>query len=483
MASGRYYSWSLGRRLGLTAWIYVASILLNLVISSACLLLFFKPAFRDTEALFAQQQQVERIRADVRRCRSTGGRRPASQASFPDHEATAQKISRTILNLGGSSLARSIGPRWEPIRDLSKQHIAAESQSGGPPGAVQSERFLSSLDRLLSDEIHALGTRRQQSIYRATEAQSRIVQILVVNTCIGAGLCVVGLWFVRTWVVQPVGVLKQATARVRQGDFSPHVRLPQSDELGELGNQISRMAAQISRLQDQLVDRERQAAASEMVTHLEEHMRAPLAEIRVLSATGAENEARDREILECRERIAATVTRFEDWLQQLKASLAPARSDLRPVVVAEAISNVLAAVRPTLERLRVHAAVDLDPALREVQIDRLQFEQAIIALVTNAAEASAANQTVRIVVRVCRLPDQGWELEVQDGGCGIPPELMDRIFLPFFTTKRDGNGIGLGLVKAIVRQHGGELHVHSEPGKGSRFVARMPSAVRTAATT
>ena len=116
----------------------------------------------------------------------------------------------------------------------------------------------------------------------------------------------------------------------------------------------------------------------------------------------------------------------------------------------------------------------MDPAIKEVPVDRLQFEQALIALVTNAAEASAAGGTVRIVVKPCSDANGCWELRVEDEGSGISPELMEKIFLPFFTTKRDGNGIGLGLVKAIIQQHGGELRVDSEAGRGSRFTARLP---------
>lgn len=67
-----------------------------------------------------------------------------------------------------------------------------------------------------------------------------------------------------------------------------------------------------------------------------------------------------------------------------------------------------------------------------------------------------------------------WELEVQDEGSGIPPELEPKVFAPFFSTKRDGNGIGLGLVAAVVERHGGKLLLHSERGKGSRFTLRLP---------
>ncbi len=118
--------------------------------------------------------------------------------------------------------------------------------------------------------------------------------------------------------------------------------------------------------------------------------------------------------------------------------------------------------------------VELDPAITDVSIDRLQFEQALVALVTNAAEASTPEQVVRIVANTSREANGHWELKVEDQGCGISPELMEKIFLPFFTTKRDGNGIGLGLVRAIIHQHGGELSVTSTPGHGSRFTIRLP---------
>jgi len=60
-------------------------------------------------------------------------------------------------------------------------------------------------------------------------------------------------------------------------------------------------------------------------------------------------------------------------------------------------------------------------------------------------------------------------VEVIDNGCGIPAELKDKIFIPFFTTKENGTGIGLGLIKQIMRLHNGEIAVQSEPGRGTAF--------------
>jgi signal transduction histidine kinase len=204
-------------------------------------------------------------------------------------------------------------------------------------------------------------------------------------------------------------------------------------------------------------------------------MREPLSEIQALAAANSGRHAGNKEIAECQERITDTVSRFENWLHDLNTALAPPKSDLRPTEISTIISDVLSAVRPTLDRLQVQIKVNLDPGMKAAAVDRLQLEQALIVLVTNAAEASTAGQAVRIRVKPAMDTTDYWELQVEDDGSGIPPELIERVFLPFFTTKRDGNGLGLGLAKAIVHQHGGELRVESELGKGSRFTIRLPT--------
>ena len=70
--------------------------------------------------------------------------------------------------------------------------------------------------------------------------------------------------------------------------------------------------------------------------------------------------------------------------------------------------------------------------------------------------------------------DRRWELTVADEGVGFPDELRDKICLPFFTTKREGTGLGLALVSAVIRSHGGQLLIDSVPGHGSRFMISLP---------
>lgn len=105
--------------------------------------------------------------------------------------------------------------------------------------------------------------------------------------------------------------------------------------------------------------------------------------------------------------------------------------------------------------------------------DRGQMEQLLINLVKNAREASAPAGGIEVSLRRDVDTDEVL-LSVQDHGTGIPADVQERIFVPFFTTKPDGSGIGLSLCKQIAYQHHGYLSVRSAPGKGSRFVLRIP---------
>jgi signal transduction histidine kinase len=104
-----------------------------------------------------------------------------------------------------------------------------------------------------------------------------------------------------------------------------------------------------------------------------------------------------------------------------------------------------------------------------------QLEQAFLNLVMNAVHAVEGKGRIAVSTR-CR--GRCVEIEIEDDGCGIAPEIRDRIFDPFFTTKAagEGTGLGLGIAYQIVRGHGGEIAVDSQPGQGSRFRVELPLA-------
>lgn len=113
---------------------------------------------------------------------------------------------------------------------------------------------------------------------------------------------------------------------------------------------------------------------------------------------------------------------------------------------------------------------NVSPSALKVYADPRQLMQVLVNLVKNASEASDGV----IELNASRMADGNIEISVRDYGHGILPEVMDSIFVPFFTTKAQGSGIGLSLCKQIVKQHRGRLQVKSTPGRGSTFTIVLP---------
>ena len=118
------------------------------------------------------------------------------------------------------------------------------------------------------------------------------------------------------------------------------------------------------------------------------------------------------------------------------------------------------------DRLRCNVS----PSALKVYADPRQLMQVLVNLVKNASEASNGI----IELNASRMADGNIEISVRDYGHGILPEVMDSLFVPFFTTKPQGSGIGLSLCKQIVKQHRGRLQVKSSPGRGSTFTIVLP---------
>jgi nitrogen fixation/metabolism regulation signal transduction histidine kinase len=148
------------------------------------------------------------------------------------------------------------------------------------------------------------------------------------------------------------------------------------------------------------------------------------------------------------------------------------RPNLTSVDVAALLGRVNALMAPALaEGLRLEAqSVGVNLTARA---DSQQIEQVLINLVKNAAEALAGRADGRIVLRAARDDNGKVLIQVIDNGPGIDPALIDDIFLPFFTTKRSGSGVGLSVSRQIMALNKGVLTVKAAPGSGSEFTLRF----------
>ena len=176
--------------------------------------------------------------------------------------------------------------------------------------------------------------------------------------------------------------------------------------------------------------------------------------------------------------IAADDARAGAVLDRIRAMVRRQRFTVGPVDVAGLVRGVMALAGPGLAAERIGVTVACDPGIARVAGDEILLQQTLLNLVGNSAEAIRESAAVRrtpgaITIRVT--PAGDWvEWSVSDNGGGIAEPMKDRALEPFETTKRDGLGMGLPIVRAIVEQHGGTLVLESDPGRGLTASFRLP---------
>jgi len=169
------------------------------------------------------------------------------------------------------------------------------------------------------------------------------------------------------------------------------------------------------------------------------------------------------------------VARLDAILTQFLRAIRPSNprfGPLRPDVV---LREALALLQPEIENHGVGIKLDLHEPIPIIQADRDQIKQAFYNVIKNAVDVLPPGGILQIAV----LPGSAFvEIVFRDNGPGVPPDVMSRLFEPYFTTKASGNGLGLMIVQRIVQEHGGHLDVASEPGRGTAFTLSLPLAER-----
>lgn len=145
-----------------------------------------------------------------------------------------------------------------------------------------------------------------------------------------------------------------------------------------------------------------------------------------------------------------------------------------PVLVPVRVGDLLDGIKKLFPTKEISYSYKVEDENRILMVDRSQIEQVLINLLKNAGESCVEQPQPKVVVETSFQSDTHiFQLAVSDNGCGILPDVLDKIFIPFFTTKPTGSGIGLSLCKQIMTLHGGSIRVSSELGKGSCFTLKF----------
>lgn len=234
----------------------------------------------------------------------------------------------------------------------------------------------------------------------------------------------------------------------------------------------------IEDLQTELLHASRLSVMGQMASTMAHELNQPLTAVtnyleagRHLISTGAASADRIAELME---KAAAQAQRAGEVIRQLRQFVSKGDTERRTQNLNQLVEEALALGLVGARQLSVRVSLDLDHELPPVTVDPVQIQQVILNLVRNAIEAMEGVDRRELRVATRQTGDEV-EASVADTGPGIAPELADRLFQPFVTTKKAGMGLGLSICREIIEAHHGHLTAGSRGGGGTVFSLTLPA--------
>ena len=230
--------------------------------------------------------------------------------------------------------------------------------------------------------------------------------------------------------------------------------------------------------------RDRLAALGEMAAAIAHEVKNPLAGIEVMAGILKRQLTESPDAQNILADIIKEAKMANVIVQEVLAFVRPLRLQVEDVSVADVVRDAVTMAEGHSQKGKIEIRVDVPESLRPIQGDPHQLRQIFTNFVTNAFEAMNETGTIEITAVAIEGEEESTTAEqtpgpmvmitITDTGPGIPPEVMDRIFSPFFTTKPQGSGLGLAIVRKIVDAHDGRIDVGQRPGGGTVFRVTLP---------
>lgn len=235
---------------------------------------------------------------------------------------------------------------------------------------------------------------------------------------------------------------------------------------------------EINRLKEEIERSKTLAALGEMSANVAHEIRNPLAGIGGYAALLERDLDDDDPRRQLVKRIIEGVSSLNKIATNLLFFTRPMKPVLREENIGYVLDEVLGLVQMEIEqgKRKIRLDTDFENTDFSAFFDPEFFQQVFLNILKNAVQA--IEEEGRILVKISDLSDENrLRIEISDNGTGMDDEIKNKIFNPFFTTRSDGTGLGMAIVKKIIDSHSGEIVLESEPGKGSKFTIKIPKSV------
>jgi two-component system NtrC family sensor kinase len=248
------------------------------------------------------------------------------------------------------------------------------------------------------------------------------------------------------------------------------------DQLEENLSRLAQSHKDLGEAQQQLIQSEKMASVGQLAAGVAHEINNPLGTILLYSHMILEKLEQQDDRREELDTIAKEAARCRDIVRGLLDFARQRKLQVENVNVNKILQEVLSLVEAQPSFRRVKILTSLDPSVPPTGGDPVQLKEVFLNILSNAGEAMPEGGTITVSSRFLDGAGRQIEVMIRDTGQGIPPENLDKIFMPFFSTKRIGQGTGLGLAIAygIVKMHRGAIEVRSTVGEGTTFWVKLP---------
>lgn len=406
------------------------------------------------------------------------------------HRRNIENTKRVVAQLSADIERQA--PRYAELRE----HPPL-GRGANPEAKARIERSRALLKELVSAEaeirslVRPLASRQSaqaERIAQRLEENGDRLQIFSIYMGVAAVLFGVLIMIWATVTLRPLRRLRDAARRIAQGEYESRIDEKGPTEVADLAREFNVMGRAIEEREQARVRHERLAAVGKMAAMIVHEVRNPL------SAIGLNTELLEEELADLSDdtveagELCHAITTEVDRLTEITEQYLQVARLPKPKLQTQPLNPLVRALAEFQREQMALRGVRLELALADglppVQIDETQMRQAVLNLLRNGADATVESGggmvTLSTQLRAAAEAESEplVELCVRDEGPGIAEELAGKLFEPFFSTKDGGTGLGLALTHQIIREHGGDLRLDSEPGQGAAFIIALPGMAR-----
>jgi len=302
----------------------------------------------------------------------------------------------------------------------------------------------------------------------------------VMATCIIFAIGIILIIFLARRYTKPIKQLVGKVQRVAGGDISVEFPSDRKDEIGELAKSFNNMVTQLKErkdLEERLKEAEQLSKLGQLAAGIAHEIRNPLNYIS-LAVDHLKEEIqmaspeKGQEAAEIAEKIKEEVRKANYMVLNFMNYGRPLKLRKVQVSYRDVLAKALPILKDKLRAQGVSIKTEIPSDIPKLYCDPELFRNCLLNFITNGAQSMEGGG--QLILGASYDPSEGFRLTFRDHGNGIPPEDIEKVLQPYFTTKEAGIGLGLAITDKIIKEHGGKIIVESEVGKGSIFTVILP---------